>query len=750
MAMMADSAPRRSNTPSTLKAFPPHTSTSPRQSGGVYTNISASSSALSFGGSFSTVAGSEVVLLPDRNFDGTVGLPPLTPRLSRQPVPESRPEMLVPAMPIQGNHPLDAPPLPPLDALPLPPLDAAPLPPPLPPLDALPLPPLEAQPLPPANPQPNLEEWKSWKIKYPFLSFLLVITISIIVTIITLDIVSRRNNGFAPLTSAPGFLARDRAIERAIWAQGVLYTSLPAFIMTLYRTMWESTVAAFADRQPYVDLKKARGRPAKATIMLDYKTKPVLWVYMLAFQNKHYLLGFCLLASVLLGLLVVPLVAFLFTTDSFASNTILSVSTLTIFDPNVVYPDLPDLRLSLNSAAAMRLQDARGPPWTDGEFAFPKLLTSTSTGDGNATIEATAYSSDIDCKYMPESDYTKMVVPPGTPGLPRATTIQITANDRGCEIVGEISVTTIPEFPDSPEVPGVPALNPPQNNLKVWSTLTCSVDSGWARLSMLTARHVNSSTGITNFSLISCIPSYRMTPGTLVATTSVSSELSLKTFTPHLSNMTTFRPALLSRFFELNIPEFNCFDQLRNVDADEFMRNVYSIAAKRLPDSPLLPEAIIDAASVLWSTTFAVLASTELFKPSNHLINGTGIHSVEVSRLIVVSPIAYIILSVLIVVALLNVSLFFYASQESILLEEPVGLVSAAGILHNSSVNEIVDELVTRHGFNGMVAATMSLEEEMMTDRYRFDENQGRIVRYRGAGIPRKGWWKSMIEWVKG
>jgi hypothetical protein len=213
--------------------------------------------------------------------------------------------------------------------------------------------------------------------------------------------------------------------------------------------------------------------------------------------------------------------------------------------------------------------------------------------------------------------------------------------------------------------------------------------------------------------------------------------------------MTTFRPDLLWRFFELNIVEFNCFDQLRNVDADEFLRNVYSMAAKRLPESPLLPEAIIDAVSTLWSTTFAVLASTELFKPSSPPVNGTGIHSAEVSRLIVVSPIAYIILSILIVVTLLNISLFFYTSQESILLEEPVGLVSAAGILHKSSVNEIVDELVKGQGFDGKVTAAMERGDELTTDRYRFDEKQGRIVRYKGAGTPRKSWWKSLIEWAR-
>jgi hypothetical protein len=230
-----------------------------------------------------------------------------------------------------------------------------------------------------------------------------------------------------------------------------------------------------------------------------------------------------------------------------------------------------------------------------------------------------------------------------------------------------------------------------------------------------------------------------------------SSEPTLKTFTPNLTNTTTFRPDLLWRLFEMNIPEFNCFDKLRNVDADEFMRNVYTLSYKSLPSSPLLPSAIIDSASSLWITTFAVLASTELFKPLSSGRNGTGVYEKEVSRLIVVSPIAYIILCVLIVVALLNISLFFYAREESILLEEPVGLVSAAGILHRSDVNELVNGVVREEGFDGRVTATMRRKDKLMTDRYRFDDREveRRIVRYEGVGIPRRSWWRSLIEWAR-
>jgi hypothetical protein len=240
--------------------------------------------------------------------------------------------------------------------------------------------------------------------------------------------------------------------------------------------------------------------------------------------------------------------------------------------------------------------------------------------------------------------------------------------------------------------------------------------------------------------------------GLTLAILGAPSEASLKTFIPDFSKMTEFRPDVLLKFLELNIQEFNCFDQQRNVVADEFMRTVYSMAAKRIPGSPLIPDAIIDAALSLWSTTFAVLASTELFKTLSPTINATGIHSATVSRLIVVSPIAYIILGVLGIVVLLNISLFFEANEKSILLEEPVGLVSAAGILHNSTVSEKVGELVQERGFDGKVTAAVKRRDELMTERYRFHKEEGRrgrIVHYEGPGIPMKTWWRSLIGWAR-
>ena len=176
-----------------------------------------------------------------------------------------------------------------------------------------------------------------------------------------------------------------------------------------------------------------------------------------------------------------------------------------------------------------------------------------------------------------------------------------------------------------------------------------------------------------------------------------------------------------------------CYDVTGNVDSNEFGRYVYKIARKNNPTSPLLPGTIIDAVQKLFATTFAVFASTALFKPTTSPANGTGVMSVQETRLIVVSPIAYIVLSVLIIVAILNMSLFLYARQESMLYEEPVGLLGMSGILHKSDVNELITRLAENPDFKGKTTEAAMKEDRLHQRRYQFDEKEKRIVELGGV-----------------
>ena len=117
----------------------------------------------------------------------------------------------------------------------------------------------------------RLTWWKPWKIRSLWLSILLIVTVFFVITILTLVNISNEEQGFTPLWNPPGFFARLPAFENNIWTQGVLYTSLPAFFMTLYSLMFSSTVTMFMDLQPYMDLAKPDGASARTTIMLNYR-----------------------------------------------------------------------------------------------------------------------------------------------------------------------------------------------------------------------------------------------------------------------------------------------------------------------------------------------------------------------------------------------------------------------------------------------------------------------------------------------
>ena len=578
-----------------------------------------------------------------------------------------------------------------------------------------------SQPTPLASIQTSQNLWKEWrssKIQWRWLSILLCIVVSFIAVIAALEVVSRRRSGFVRQGKAPAFLAAHPALEKALWEQGILYTAFPAFIMTIYRTMWESTVTAFADRQPYVDLKKQGGRPPRSTIMLDYKAESFFHGWIVAIQNRHLLLGACMLSSVVLTLFIVPLTSFLFTTSSFTSNTTFPLHFETVFNSNVLekFPNFPDLRLPLNAAAVMRIQDAGRLPWTDGEYAFPKFTPQLNIGEGNATLETTAYSARVDCITIPESQYRKTILTPGDTGIP-AVFITVTANDRGCSISHSIYLA-VNSDPVSTKI-----------ILRIWPTVACSADAGWSRFSIMTGLYMNESGSLTNFSLISCIPSYWVTPGTLVATLDSLSAPLLRSFTPYPSSTSEFRPEGLWSFFETGILDPNCVEPASNMDANEFGRYAYRIASKINPVSPLHPEAMASAAQMLFNTTFAVFASTDLFKPASSPLNSTGIYSMDEIRLIVVSPVAYVILGVLGTVALLNIFLFYYARQESILYEEPVGLLSMAGILHKSDVNTMIERVALEADFNGKTTqAVLKKEGKLDEQRYYFEGSEKKIV----------------------
>jgi hypothetical protein len=529
----------------------------------------------------------------------------------------------------------------------------------------------------------RLKWWKPWKIRSFWLSILLIITMFLVFTILSLVAISNEEQGFTPLWNPPGFLARLPAFENNIWSQGVLYTSLPAFFMTLYSLMFSLTVNCFMDLQPCMDLAKLDGATARTTIMLDYRQYFMFKNVYVAFRNKHLLLAFYMLLSTALTIAIIPLTAFLFVSSPVNTNTTAPISFTTAFDDSSLLA-IPDFGLAVDYAAAFRIYDASPPPWTDGEYAFPKVVPLNidieEITDSNLTVRTTGYSAYIDCRIIPEEEYNLTVVDPtgvNDPGI----VIQISANDRGCAILNDL--TFVPKSVEGEQVNATV--------IKVWRTQDCISAAGHSRLSIASGLYAQS---LTNFSLISCIPSYWTTPGTLTMTmTSLTGPPLVQSFSANGSQAVESGSIAMAYYFELNIQYIGCVNPTTGLVSSVYGRQIYTLASKAYPESPLLPEAISNAAQTLFTSIYAVLVSTSIFQPISPATNSTGIKTTNVTRLVVMVPIAYTITLILFGVVLAIVTMFGYGNKPNVLDKEPIGLLSSAIILHRSTVTQLMDEV---------------------------------------------------------
>ncbi|KAF1994384.1 hypothetical protein P154DRAFT_567385 [Amniculicola lignicola CBS 123094] len=572
----------------------------------------------------------------------------------------------------------------------------------------------------------NLKEWRSTKIKWPYLSIILLITVCFITTIAVLTFFSQRDHGFARESRPPPFLQRNPGLRKAIWEQGIFYTAVPAFIMTIYRTMWDTAVMAFADRQPYVDLMKSGGRSPKRTILLDYKMEFILYRWISAFKNRHFVLSASMLASLVLSFGIVPLTSFLFMMDTTLSNSTLPIALDTYYNGSLKSwvhgsVSIPNLRPVLDTAAGLHMQNLRAPANSDGTLAFPHYTLRAEAGNSNVSTQTVAYGLTGGCIEIPEGQYEKK-----EQRSSQSVIIEVRTVDRGCPIMGRIDFRADPLFSGTIFT-------------RSWHTSTCSEKSGYTRLSFLAARYDKPSQSIQNFTLLSCKPYYFMTSGTLVQRSESGKHPHLLYYHEDQGNRTEQPSNLIYAmrlYLEWRVNLLTYIDYTDPVDGNEFAKDVYKLAAQADPLEPLSPDPLVKAMGTLFETLYAVFASMYLFEDLVPPQNETAIYMVAEKRLLVVPVAAYIILGVLSVTAILNICLFRSSLEESMLKEEPFSLMSYAGILYKSEVNTtIMAKVVNNEPYDpGMARESAkrlyNLEDKNVT--WLYDKATG-IIKFKGS-----------------
>jgi len=558
-------------------------------------------------------------------------------------------------------------------------------------------------------------EWRSWKLNWWFNITVLLTEIGFIASIIVLDRLSAHNDGIVtvPNIESSSGISSLLATPKIRQYYGLLWTSLPSFIFTLYSLTWATVVAASYERQPFIELR--RGGNARRTIMLDYRAYPGFYNWVLAFMHHHIHIGCAMLLSLIVSVAVVPLSAHLFVASASTHQSSVSLSFSTQYNDSL---DIARTNLQpfIDIATAVHAYGSTPPAWMTTEYAFAPFSTTTtsSSSRSSANLSATtdAYSAYLDCQALESGSYMVSYDDQGTEQGNDQGTVTVKFSDRSCSVQLLLALNSYtPTYAHS------------------WYA-TCK-GQAVNRLGMLAGTYSSSSRSkLTDFSVISCIPSYWHSTGPLTVSLNGASPLTSNyiDFTERTS--TAMQPAF-SYTFEAVLHEYSIFNAASAIDADALGFSILSAAntaADKDAKAAMAPDAIRDATERVFTTLYAALATSELLTPAESATSGSGVLVEPVNRLFVTHPIAYTIVAVLVLVLASHMALWIYAVRHrSVLGEAPVGLLGSAVLLERSDVGEVVRKVRARCGEEGEVREGLKKGFDVKGAKCFWDEHEGRI-----------------------
>lgn len=465
--------------------------------------------------------------------------------------------------------------------------------------------------------------------------------------------------------------------------------------MALYKLIWGSAVSACSQRQPFIELAKDQGNgaPAKNSILLDYRSYSTFLSWFIAFQNGHYLIGISILFSLILSIFVVPLSAYLFTPGTIISSTTVQLNMTTSFNESAITSHT-DLGPVFEAASATSIYNGYPQPWTNRNYSFQAFSAPNDIPTAaNLSVDTIARSASLDCSIIPQSQYSADF----TQSQPDKGSLVFSADDRGCVISRNLTVSNITEF-----------------YFRTWSTSHCSNSARYSRFSLILGRlSTESPSWLSNFSAISCIPSYWTAPGQLKLKMPLNSVIDYS-FSPDPSAPPTEIRPYLWRIFEGALHFRETFDPTGTSSTTDIGRLIFDCAKVASPDWPLKPLTAFNCTSLLFASIYATLAGQVLFQKAEAPLQATyGTLSTPTLRLLVYPPIAYTIVAVLCAVLGITVYILIYSETHvSILLEDPDNLVSVAGLLHQSGINTLVERARNPEKYGKFTGQTMQKIEE--------------------------------------
>ncbi|KAJ9654714.1 hypothetical protein H2198_006304 [Neophaeococcomyces mojaviensis] len=514
--------------------------------------------------------------------------------------------------------------------------------------------------------------WRSIALQPVIVALLLLSELALIASIIALWILSGFYAGFIKVGSRGSGLGIFSAQGKLDHGQSLLWTTLPTLVLTLYRIFREAVIAALVVETPFIELHKSATQRTKVrkSVYVDYRTSFSIVAWYKALQNRHTFLGLCMLFSFVVSLALVPLAGGLFTEgeEMLASNS--TVNVLSAFDSSVDISILDYSRL-LDAVSASWINTAPYPAGTDGYFPLPRIEPTTS--HENYTISSTTETSQLslDCRIIDDATLTSEAK------TANILEISFTANDRDCAISGDILLTF--------------AKNPNLDYLKAISELECPSSAGRTRVILFYVK-ASSLGGLQSSILVSCIPSYWMVSGT-VSVIGVTGFSDRRIQTPSFeerSRMVKELPDQKRGQFEQGVTDL----LIINVGSEVNSAGRLAELVARYIDSKNLEftgSVLTEALSTIYAAIYTMLCVDRFYPTLAQPIQQDGILRIPENRLHVVVPVAITMLIIFALLIVETVYLIVYLERHpSILAEEPIGLVGAANLLHNSNIPSLV------------------------------------------------------------
>jgi hypothetical protein len=500
-----------------------------------------------------------------------------------------------------------------------------------------------------------------------------------LVGILILTALSRRRSGFVAIEGDAFSALGSR------WKLSLLWTSLPNFIFRLAAIYWDAIAAAFVDRQPYVELSKSPtsgGVSLKKSILLDYRTVLAPWRWIAALKNRHKLIGLSILLGLVYSIAVVPLSASLMVPRIHMRESVTSILEATEYY-EVGLNSTTDWNPVFDKVATVILYNGERYPWTDSEFAFSAFglsgEQSRSSVPENITTITNGTSAYLDCREI--TDYQSSVV--STVDI--LNRVSIRGTDRGCDFSQEFGVAnTTPIY------------------LETISERGCSLDAYQSRLVFTAGQYSDTSSfPLSNVTVISCIAGYATTQGRLTfSSTSNTTGLSFQKTAERYMQRHQYADVIESNMFLSTDFSLNSA-----WSTSHFGSIVLYLAKQKEPSTYLGSDILIENIRTVFTASYLTAAAINSFRPKSSPTLVSATVAQPQTRLFIVEGIAALSIAMLVLFLVFNALIWrSVQANHTILVEEPQGLLSAAGLLHGSNVfDTLVDGNCTSETYDGRI-----------------------------------------------